>query len=514
MRERKFTWLVWTVVLLAAFFRLYQLPQTPPGLYPDEAMNGNNAVEAWRTGEFKVYYPENNGREGLFINIQALFLAAIGQYEPWVLRLPAAIFGILTVLGLYFLGRELFSKRVGWLAAFFMATSVWHIIFSRIGFRAVMAPLFLTWALFFFLRAMRESGEREAEGGAGTNSAFPNRFSLLAALGGVFFGLGFYTYIAFRVMPLLFAVFLPFYFRRAEFWRTAIIFLGATILVALPIGVYYLQNPADFLGRTSQISIFSSETPLRDLALNIGKTLAMFSFAGDYNWRHNLAGRPQLFWPVGLLLIWGVLTGIKRLGGRASAAFSAAGENNSEYENWESARNLKLSFALLFVWLGLAFLPVVISAEGLPHALRAILMIPPVLLLAAAGAVSAYSAIRRHWRRLPLRPFVYAFLILLVLEAYQTYFILWAKSPHTAGAFSADYVMIGRQINELAPATSKYVVVHAGGVAVRGLPMPTQTVMFLTDSFDPARREEQNIHYIAPVEADRLPENAIKFRLR
>src|SRR3989344_5054666 len=101
----------WTIVLLiiivAAIFRFQNITSAPPGLYPDEAMNGNNALQAIDTGDYKVFYPENNGREGLFINIQVLSLkgfrawhdsslAAILEWddykpftpEPWMLRIP------------------------------------------------------------------------------------------------------------------------------------------------------------------------------------------------------------------------------------------------------------------------------------------------------------------------------------------------------------------------------------------------------------------------------------------
>ena len=52
--------LIGIVVALAAFFRLYDLKNVPPGLYPDEAMNGNNALETVVTGDYKIFYPENN----------------------------------------------------------------------------------------------------------------------------------------------------------------------------------------------------------------------------------------------------------------------------------------------------------------------------------------------------------------------------------------------------------------------------------------------------------------------
>src|SRR3989344_9433642 len=106
MQQRRRILLMLGVMIIAAFFRFWQITETPPGLYPDEAMNGTNAQEAIRTGDYKIFYPENNGREGLFINIQSLSLRIFGN-EPWALRVVSAIFGILTVLGLYLMTREL-----------------------------------------------------------------------------------------------------------------------------------------------------------------------------------------------------------------------------------------------------------------------------------------------------------------------------------------------------------------------------------------------------------------------
>ena len=54
-------------------------------------MNGNNALEANATGEYKIFYPENNGREGLFINIQAASIAIFGNH-PWSLRIVSVLF--------------------------------------------------------------------------------------------------------------------------------------------------------------------------------------------------------------------------------------------------------------------------------------------------------------------------------------------------------------------------------------------------------------------------------------
>ena len=102
-------------------------------------MNGNNAMEALRTHDFKVFYPENNGREGLMIAVQAAFLRVLlplnhDRPRPWMLRLPNAFFGTLTVLTVYLLASILLGEAVGFLSAFLLATSFWHILISRTAF--------------------------------------------------------------------------------------------------------------------------------------------------------------------------------------------------------------------------------------------------------------------------------------------------------------------------------------------------------------------------------------------
>ncbi|MEK7123431.1 MAG: glycosyltransferase family 39 protein, partial [Patescibacteria group bacterium] len=231
-------------LIIAAFLRFYNIAGLPPGLYPDEAMNGNNALEALAKQDFKLFYPENNGREGLFINIQALSAAIFGN-EPWALRIVSAIFGIFTVLGVYFLAKELFARHsVALLSAFFLAAGFWHINFSRIGFRAIMAPFFLTWGVYFLLKSFNSI------------SSAANRYALYAAAGGVFYGLGFHSYIAYRGTPLLIFIVLVLYWLKNKDWErrkkilfSLSVFSLLTLIAFAPLGFYFLQNPQDFFGR-------------------------------------------------------------------------------------------------------------------------------------------------------------------------------------------------------------------------------------------------------------------------
>lgn len=474
------TWLLVGILIIAAFFRLYHLGVTPPGLYPDEAMDGNNALQAIATHHCQVFYPENNGREGLFMNIQAPFVETLGT-EPWVLRLVSAIFGILTVWGMYFLGRELFSKKIGLLAAFLTATSFWHIMFSRISFRAITAPFFLVWASFFFLRSLQKK-EHEKTG----------TWVMFAVLGGLSFGLGFYSYIAYRVAPALLLLFVPFFMKREHFWKAAALFVAAAFFTALPLGIYFMQHPADFFGRTSQVSVFKAASPLHDLALNIGKTLLMFNVRGDENWRQNFAGAPELFAPVGLLFIIGLI-----------------------WSAWSiRKRDLRFPHLFLFLWFVLGSLPVVISNEGIPHALRSILLIPPVILWAAFGGVKLYEWLKARINTRVLFAGAVLCLVLFAAQAYVEYFAQWANNPNVPGAFGSDYVALGDLLNALPTSTPKYVIVQAGGVLVNGIPMPAATVMYVTDTYLPRDQAAKNIHYVLPDASSTIPQGAMTFILR
>lgn len=484
------------IIILASFLRLWQIKTIPPGFYFDEAMNGNNAMEAWDTKNFKLFYPENNGREGLWINMMAPFLAIFGN-EPWVPRTMAAIIGILTVLGLYFLTKTLLgSERIALFAAFFLATSFWHINFSRISFRAILAPFFLVWSFYFLWKV--------AEAGIVFFNSRRGRAKILtfSAIGGLLFGLGFYTYISFRVAPLLLVF--PFIKiwqaqpeeRRANF-KKIFVFLIFAFLISLPIGIYFLQNPQDFFGRTAQISIFSSNTPLRDLSLNILKTIGMFFWRGDYNWRHNFSGEPELWLLVALLFLLGIII---------------------------SLRNRKIKDWFLISWFAIMLLPAVVSNEGIPHALRAIVVIPPIMIFAALGLEYVFlkfsgwisknmeqfsESIRQLSRiRKQLIIFLFVFFAAAIAQAYAQYFFKWANNPNVYYAFNGNYLQLGKYLKSVSADIPKYVIVNTDGVDVRGVPMPAQTVMFVTKTWLPKWQKEKNIFYFKISDLDELIQNA------
>ncbi len=458
------------ILIMAAFFRFYQLKTLPPGLYPDEAMNGNNALEAIKTGDYKIFYPENNGREGLFMNIQSLSVRIFGN-EPWALRLVSGIFGILTVLGLYLLAKELFkSEFIALSASFFLAASFWHINFSRIGFRAIMAPFFLVWGFWLLWKLLRSLASKWKQG-------------FFAILAGVVLGLGFYSYISYRLVPFLCLIPLWTLLKNKKFLAIILFVLG-TVIAVLPLLNYFYHNPADFLGRTSQISVFSSKTPVVDFLKNTVLTLGMFFVKGDFNWRHNFAGAPELWWPVAILFLIGIILSFKKI--------------------------FKREHLFLAAWFIIMLLPVVISNEGIPHALRSIVAVPVAMILAALGLDWLIKKINiwldiRNWLKISL--FI-VFLIAVCITTYTQYFIKWGKSYQTADAFSQNYSQLGNYLKYSSPEIKKYIVINADGTDVRGYPMPSQTVMFLTDTFLSDRQKQKNIYYILPKNLDNFIKTA------
>ena len=372
LTKRQTLLLLFCVLAVAASLRFAALGSIPNGVWLDEALKGIEGIESVRTGHFQIFYPANNGREGLWIAVIG-YSESIFGVNQFGLRFASALVGTLTVLFVFLLAREFYSDRIALLAAWFTATGFWHVLFSRLAFRGILVPLLLTASIYFLVRA-----EKKVDGpGSRYFDAWP-----LAIFGGIFLGLGFHSYIAFRVVPLLVAlIFAHELFRRrrlglpiAPWLKIFAVWLTIAFLVALPIGVYFLQHPQDFEGRAKEVSIFTDKHPARLEVKVLLRTLGMFNFHGDKNWRHNYGGRPELLAPVGIFFLVGVWLCVlraRRAGWRAR-------------EEW-----------ILLAWFFVLLIPELLSAEGTPHALRAIGVIPPVYIFAALGADFLWSLLQR-----------------------------------------------------------------------------------------------------------------------
>src|SRR3989344_1572617 len=225
-----------SILLLGAFFRFWKISLLPGGLFPDEAANGLD-VNSILHGQLQPFYERGNGREALFFYVLAASVALFGR-GPWQHHIVSAGFGFIEVLAAYFLVKRLFGKNVALLTALFMAVSSYHVTLSRTAFRANLIPLFTTLTLLFLVKIYQEDDLRK-------------RFSA-AVFAGLSFALGFYTYIAYRMMiPLL--VYLKLIFVVGvrdqlkqiigKYWRLSAAGGAAFLVAILPLAYYFVTHP-------------------------------------------------------------------------------------------------------------------------------------------------------------------------------------------------------------------------------------------------------------------------------
>src|SRR5579872_5620554 len=148
------------IVLIAIAMRFIMLGSNPIGFNDDESAFGYNAYSITKTlhDEYGRFLPfpvfESFGDWKL---VGYLYLAALSQLvfgaTEFATRFPSAAIGTLAVIATYFLGRKMFDKKVGLLAAFILAISPWHIIASRNAFESDTLIAFITAGTYFFLEA-------------------------------------------------------------------------------------------------------------------------------------------------------------------------------------------------------------------------------------------------------------------------------------------------------------------------------------------------------------------------
>lgn len=453
------------ILAIGIFVRYWQLDSIPPGIQYDEAYNGINAIQSLETGQFKVFYPENFGREGFHLNVTALYVKIFGT-ENFSLRLANAMWGSLTVIGFFFLLRALKLSRLSVLMGTLMiATSFWHLNFSRTAYRAIMVPMLLTWLSFFFFKGLSEK-----------NSC---KKYLYFALSGMATGLGFHTYIAFRVAPLIVIILTFFLFLTKKqflqrYWKSALVYIFAAFIVMLPIIAYFLSHQDDLTKRAGDVSVMNEEyvkakfnlTPAQALAKSFTTHIGAFFVHGDPNQRHNHNGQPiiPLAWSV--LLVLGFVISLKEIFQSAYNYFKRRKEKDAKVATrllYPSVLAQSIFWAML--------IPGVLSIEGIPHALRIIGVIPGAFLLAALPFEYVYQLYRRLQtsETLALKPWRWNILrvsmagiiaIVAVAGAMQIvlYFNVWAKDPKTLGAFERKLFDLGLLIKQLPPKTHNYII--------------------------------------------------------
>ena len=263
------------VVAIAAAMRYSWLRELPAGLFPDEAANGLD-VNLILDGKIQPFFERGNGREGLFFYLLTPAVLVLGR-TPFAHHLVSASIGILTVLFTYLLIRRWIGPRMAFVAAFLTAVNAWYVTMSRTAFRANLTPLFILLFLYFATRVVQSKSRKD--------------YWWSAIGSGLTFGLGFYTYISYRMMiPLVAgtAVLLFIADMRSpqkwsllkKYWRAITAFCISFLVSISWLAFYFIKNPDYLGGRAGQVSIFSPDLNNGDLwgtfLLVLIKTLAGF----------------------------------------------------------------------------------------------------------------------------------------------------------------------------------------------------------------------------------------------
>jgi 4-amino-4-deoxy-L-arabinose transferase-like glycosyltransferase len=429
------------IVAVGLLLRTYHTEQAPPAVFVDEAANGNDALSALASGDYRWFYPANSGREGLFINLVALCFAWLGS-SVLALRLPAIVASTLTILGVFLLGRELLNRRIGLLSALLVAVSFWPIAMGRLGLRANLLPLILVFSFWALLRGLRR------------------RSLPWCALAGIIFGVGLHSYIAWRVAPLVLIVTgAALAISRRSLYRThwapILAFAVASLVVALPMISTFCAHPDYFLFRSRTVSVFSAElnhgSPLATLLRSIFLSLAKYTSWGARSWRFGLPPYPLLDPLTAAFFLCGLVVTLARVVASLGSATRAATRDDE--------RGASL---LVAAWFFVMLFPEFLSAEDVPHNLRAIGTLPVVFVLAAIPLDLALrrASGRSVWARRAAVGVISLCLAIVGVLNPAMYFLVWAKQPETALAFDKKLTDISAYLDSAPPGEKYFVIGH------------------------------------------------------
>lgn len=350
------------ILVCAVAVRFAALASQPGGLYPDE---GAEALDAHRLlhipGFHPVFFQDDGGREALYAYVVAGAFRIFGE-STTVLRGASAAIGVLAIAALYPALRR-FGPGVALAGMAWAAGALWLICISRDGMRNILVPLFgalVVWALVRWADRPTRSG---------------------AILAGTVAGAGLWTYQPLKLTPLLLALWLV-WIRRQDLNRYRALmadvgwFVMAYAVVAAPMLVTAVVDPRAYFGRAAGVSPLNPANSGIDLGRHTLQTLAMFSFTGDPNARHNVGSLPLLGWPL--------------------LALACAGA----WRAWRQRGDP--GHALLLIGLPIFLLPPLAGVDGwAPHFLRSVGLAPILAGLIGLGCLEAVDragrAVQRAW---------------------------------------------------------------------------------------------------------------------
>lgn len=411
------------VVLLASFLRLWKLGVVPPSPNWDEVALGYNAYSILLTGKDEygkvlpfVLRSYDDYKPALYAYLIIPFIKIYGL-DVFAVRLPSALFGIVAVLGTYFLVKEFFAGKKQFLpllSATLLAISPWHIQFSRIAFESNVGMSLHVLGALFFMKGLKKP--------------------IFLFLSSIIFALNLYVYQSNKVFTPLLVFALVIIYRKELFSLSKKIIVSVVlvgIIIALPMALYVLTSK-EALSRAQGVSVFSDTTVF--LSENVGR-LAVDKQRGDLlgmivdnrrvlyikeiisgyivhfdlNWLFTKGDISRHHAPnMGLLYLWELpflLIGIYTL------IFGLEKDNVS-----------KKAKICILAWFLMAPIPASITS-GVPHAVRTLNFLPMFQVFIAFGIIASASAIAKLRIKYILVIFYSLFIIFNFLYYISQYFV-------------------------------------------------------------------------------------------
>ncbi|HMX61517.1 MAG TPA: glycosyltransferase family 39 protein [Candidatus Sumerlaeota bacterium] len=275
-------WLSLVALMIAGCALRLWCASRAPGLWYDEAIYGLDSLDVARKPHYwPIFFAtEGHMREPLFMYIQAITLSFVPP-SAFAIRATSAVIGTLTIPVLWAAAREYRGALFAMFAAFLFTFLRWHVHFSALAFRTITAPLLLAFVVWFALRFARTRRLRDA------------------VLLGVFLGIGLYTYLAFRLVPIAIAIFLLIEvvktkgLERIQFFKRCAIAVAVSLVVFAPLGIDFIKHPEHFRGRSDEVTIFDHADWPRLLLKQTRDVALSPLLRGDHVGKQNIPGPPR-----------------------------------------------------------------------------------------------------------------------------------------------------------------------------------------------------------------------------
>lgn len=393
------------ILLIASFLRLWKLSSVPVSLFGDELDVGYHAYSILKTG--KDYYGNSfpihfhsiaEWRTPLYL-YSAVPTVAIFGITPLGVRLPAAIFGILSVWVLYLLVKQFSDEKVALLAAAIMAVNPWSLQYSRAGFEVTLLILLLLLGLYLFFKSIQKSHPERAgrvEGSGG-------KWLWLSA---VCFALTPWVYSTAKLFTPMLLLFLFVTWRKEIFAmpkKSSVLSLLSLAVVGLPIAVSTLFGPG--AQRFSYISIFTDPTTESEVGaarqvdarvrgeegVGLNPKLLDRVIHNKYTfWGKNIIDNYFRAFSTDFLFVKGDINLRHSIGTGEFYKIEIVALLVGVVMFFSKYRVSRIKYLMLF-WILAGVIPASITREGANHATRLILILPPLTFLIAYGAKEILS---------------------------------------------------------------------------------------------------------------------------